>query len=71
MDADKVKHDLRIAMLGLAATAFQTRNPTATEEEAWAYARRYYRQYRERAITFLTILELQRQTREEALDRRN
>jgi hypothetical protein len=62
---------LKTVMMGLAARAHQKSNPAATADEAWAAAERTFHLYRERALNFLTMLALDRQTSAEARERRN
>ncbi len=63
--------NLKTVMLGLAARDYQRRNPQATEAAAWAFARRHFESYRQQAVTFLTLIELDRQTTSAARQQRN
>lgn len=71
MQPETVQRDLKTAMLGLAANDFKRRHPAASEAEAWVYAHRNYRAYSDQAVTVLTMLYLEEETKAEARDRRN
>lgn len=59
-------HALKVIMRGLAARDFRRRHPRATEAAAWQHADRHAEAFREQALQFLTLLELERQIAAEA-----
>jgi hypothetical protein len=68
ISADELRTTIRNLAIGFAAEHYRRENPAAVEIDAWAWAKRHWQQFRERAIDAFALLSAEQQSSQGAAE---